>query len=99
MVIYPEVQQKAQEEIDRIVGRHRMPTFEDRAALPYGFRSLQGDFTLAYRCTARYLTKLFIKIELTCKLCEPGLPHMLKEDNIYNGVLIPAGSTIIANIW
>ncbi|SJL17632.1 uncharacterized protein ARMOST_21188 [Armillaria ostoyae] len=35
MVLYPEVQPRAQEEIDRVVGRHRLPSFEDHEALPY----------------------------------------------------------------
>jgi cytochrome P450 len=35
MVHYPEVQKKAQAEIDEVVGRDRMPTFEDRQNLPY----------------------------------------------------------------
>lgn len=35
MVMFPEVQRKAQEEIDRVVGNGRLPTFEDRDSLPY----------------------------------------------------------------
>ncbi|TDL15533.1 cytochrome P450 [Rickenella mellea] len=35
MVRWPEVQRKAQEEIDRVVGRSRFPVFADRANLPY----------------------------------------------------------------
>lgn len=35
MTMYPEVQKKAQEEIDRVVGHIRLPTFEDRVDLPY----------------------------------------------------------------
>ncbi|KAG9110051.1 hypothetical protein FRC07_008236 [Ceratobasidium sp. 392] len=35
MIHYPEVQAKAQEEIDRIVGTRRLPTFEDQPQLPY----------------------------------------------------------------
>ena len=35
MVLYPAVQKKAQEEIDRVVGSTRLPTFADRASLPY----------------------------------------------------------------
>ncbi|EPS35311.1 hypothetical protein H072_11345 [Dactylellina haptotyla CBS 200.50] len=34
MTLYPEVQLKAREEIDRVVG-NRLPTFEDRPNLPY----------------------------------------------------------------
>lgn len=35
MVLYPQVQQKAQREIDEIIGRGRLPIFADRQRLPY----------------------------------------------------------------
>ncbi|KAG1837795.1 cytochrome P450 [Suillus subalutaceus] len=35
MVLYPDVQRRAQAEIDSVVGGDRLPTFEDRASLPY----------------------------------------------------------------
>lgn len=35
MIMFPEVQRKAQEEIDRVVGIDRLPTFSDRGNLPY----------------------------------------------------------------
>lgn len=35
MPLYPEVQKKAQEEIDRVLGTSRIPKVADRASLPY----------------------------------------------------------------
>lgn len=35
MVLYPEVQRRAQEEIDGIVGPDRLPDFNDRPYLPF----------------------------------------------------------------
>ncbi|KAF9069515.1 cytochrome P450 1 [Rhodocollybia butyracea] len=35
MTLHPKVQAKAQAEIDRVIGRDRLPTFEDRRSLPY----------------------------------------------------------------
>lgn len=35
MLLYPDVQKKAQEELDRVVGTGRLPTFEDETSLPY----------------------------------------------------------------
>ncbi|KAL6308002.1 cytochrome P450 [Sparassis latifolia] len=35
MVLHPEVYKKAQEEVDRVVGRGRLPDFNDRDSLPY----------------------------------------------------------------
>ena len=35
MVLYPDVQRKAQEELDRVVGRDRLPSFDDLENLVY----------------------------------------------------------------
>jgi cytochrome P450 len=35
MMLYPDVQRRAQAEIDDVVGQDRFPTFEDRDKLPY----------------------------------------------------------------
>ncbi|KIM43420.1 hypothetical protein M413DRAFT_18002 [Hebeloma cylindrosporum] len=35
MLLYPEVQMKAQKELDAVVGQDRLPEFSDRASLPY----------------------------------------------------------------
>jgi cytochrome P450 len=35
MTNYPEVQRRAQKEIDRVIGNNRFPTLSDRGKLPY----------------------------------------------------------------
>lgn len=35
MAVFPEVLRKAQQEIDKVIGRERFPTFEDWESLPY----------------------------------------------------------------
>jgi cytochrome P450 len=35
MILFPDVQKKAQAEIDAVVGPDRLPSFADRASLPY----------------------------------------------------------------
>ena len=35
MELYPDVMHKAQNELDSVVGRERIPTFEDQEHLPY----------------------------------------------------------------
>lgn len=35
MTLYPDVQRKAQAEVDQIVGNSRLPLFSDESALPY----------------------------------------------------------------
>ncbi|XP_785753.4 cytochrome P450 2U1 [Strongylocentrotus purpuratus] len=40
MMIHPEVQTKVQEELDRVVGRDRLPELDDRASLPFTLATL-----------------------------------------------------------
>ena len=35
MAMHPEIQNKAQAEIDAVIGRERLPDFGDRDSLPY----------------------------------------------------------------
>ena len=35
LTLYPEVQKRAQAELDSVVSRDRLPTFDDRPRLPY----------------------------------------------------------------
>ena len=35
MLISPDIQKKAQDELDSVIGRDRLPTFEDRPRLPF----------------------------------------------------------------
>jgi cytochrome P450 len=35
MVVYPDVQAKAQDEIDRVIGKDRLPEIDDAPQLPY----------------------------------------------------------------
>ena len=35
MLIFPDVQRKAQEELDNVIGQDRLPEFADRKSLPY----------------------------------------------------------------
>jgi hypothetical protein len=35
LVLFPQVQRRAQTELDLVIGRDRLPTFDDRPRLPY----------------------------------------------------------------
>ena len=35
MIIHPEIQRKAQAELDAVIGPHRVPNLQDRVNLPY----------------------------------------------------------------
>ena len=80
MVTFPEVQSRAQAELDAVVGRARFPTYADAPRLPY----------------VRAIIKEVIRWRPAVRL---GLPHAMLEDDWYEGMFIPKGTTCIANIW
>ncbi|KAJ3785301.1 cytochrome P450 [Lentinula aff. detonsa] len=80
MVLHPKVQQEAQLEIDRVVGRSRNPTFADMVHLPY----------------VRAILKEVLRWQPAIPL---AVPHIVMEDDWYEGYFIPKGTTCIPNIW
>ncbi|EEB90551.1 hypothetical protein MPER_11223 [Moniliophthora perniciosa FA553] len=76
----PQCQERAQREIDAVVGADRLPSFEDRKAMPY--------VEAIYREVMRWHPAIPL-----------GVPHVLTEDDTYNGYHLPQGCTISANIW
>ena len=79
LLAFPEVQKRAQDELDAVVGRGRLPSFEDRAHLPYNVALL--------REVLRWRTGLPL-----------GVAHLSEDDDYYEGMFIPKGSVLVANI-
>lgn len=48
MIMFPEVQRKAQEHLDRVVGTDRLPDFSDESSLPYITAMMKEVLRLAY---------------------------------------------------
>ncbi|EXJ79931.1 hypothetical protein A1O3_08216 [Capronia epimyces CBS 606.96] len=78
--VYPEVQEKAREEIDRVCGSERAPGWSDFKDLPYINAIVKEG--MRWRPTSA-----------------TALPHYLREDDWYNGMLIPKGSTVFLPVW
>ncbi|KAJ7249131.1 cytochrome P450 [Mycena haematopus] len=89
MLLHPEYQLKAQAEIDTVVGKSRLPDFDDREHLPLVECIMQE--------TLRFVRKTTLCTDISAN-CEPGVPHRLMEDDVYRGMFLPAGSTVFANI-
>jgi cytochrome P450 len=80
MVLHPKVMKKAQEELDRVVGKGQLPNFSDRGDLPY--------------------IDAVVKEVLRWNPIFPmALLNRVTQDDVYRGYLIPAGATVIQNIW
>ncbi|KAL7008169.1 hypothetical protein EMMF5_002351 [Cystobasidiomycetes sp. EMM_F5] len=79
MLRFPEVFRRAQEEIDRVVGRERLPTVHDEQYLPY-IRALQCEV---------------IRWRPVVPLVQP---HLASQDDEYEGLCIPKGALVWANL-
>ena len=96
MVLYPEVQKKAQAEIDAVVGQNRLPDFHDRPSLPY--------INAIVKESSRWNIVLpfgrpFVIIIITILTSSEAIPHMSTTDDEYNGFFIPKGTIVIGNAW
>ncbi|PCH33770.1 cytochrome P450 [Wolfiporia cocos MD-104 SS10] len=77
---YPEVLKRSQAEVDRVVGTDRLPSFDDRHALPY------IDWVVWECLRWNPVTPL-------------GIAHSTTEDDVYESYRIPAGTTVLPNVW
>ncbi|KAK7447390.1 hypothetical protein VKT23_014100 [Stygiomarasmius scandens] len=89
MTLNPQIQKKAQDEIDRVLGMdnkgvNRLPDIEDREKLPFVECVLQE--------TLRFCPVVSMDMGHL-----PGIPHRSLEDDIYKGMFIPKGSIVFAN--
>ena len=97
MALHPEVQKKAQAEIDAVVGPNRFPDFHDRPSLPY--------INAVIKELSRWnlvvpLGRPFVTIIITTILTSSeGVPHMSTMDDEYNGFYIPKGTIMLGNAW
>ena len=80
MILNPKAMKKAQEELDRVVGKGELPDFSHKDNLPY----------------VDALVKELLQ-------WSPPLPIAVSNpamhDDVYRGYLIPAGATVIQNVW
>lgn len=91
---------KAQEEIDSVIEPSRLPNFGDRNKLPYLEAILKEVHRFNPVANLGTISPLFcLDYELKTLWMWLGLPHRLTEDDTYEGYHLPAGSTVIANIW
>ena len=83
MCVFPEVQKKAQAELDAVVGSDRAPSWEDieEGRLPY--------LEAVVKETLRWRTVTILA----------GIPHANTVDFEYKGYHFPAGTNVTANMW
>ena len=98
MALYPEVQKKAQSEIDAVVGPNRLPNFHDRPSLPY-INAIVKESLRWNLVTPIGRPFVIIIIIATILTSSKGVPHMSTAEDEYNGFYIPKGTIIMGNAW
>jgi cytochrome P450 len=100
MALHPEVQKKAQAEIDAVVGQNRLPDFEDRPFLPYINAVVKE--SLRWHIVAPLGGGPFLFPHHTCYVFltdSEAIPHMTTNDDEYDGYYIPKGTVVLGNGW
>lgn len=83
MAMFPEVQTRAQGEIDKLLGPEagrRMPVLEDRSRLPY------------VNAVVKEVLRWFPAAPM-------GVPHTAEKEDVYRGYRIPKGAIILPAIY
>jgi cytochrome P450 len=96
MLLHPEIQKKAQSEIDSVVGHDRLPSFKDKPTLPYIEALVKELFRwepVAPLGLLHLLRNFFLLKHAS------GGPHFVAVEDEYRGYRIPAGSIILGNTW
>ncbi|QRW23947.1 cytochrome P450 family protein [Rhizoctonia solani] len=102
MVLNPDVQLKAQKELDTVLGPTSLPTMSDRERLPYMRKLIQE--VLRWQPVAPTGVQLFIifkchKIISHEWLHISAIPHACWRDDNYEGYNIRKGTVVIGNVW
>lgn len=97
MALHPKFQKKAQEEIERELGKKALPTFADRQRLPYIDCIIKE--LLRWRppvpCS-EFSSSNFYKIQILISI---EVVRATLTDDIIDGVHVSAGATIGINTW
>ena len=96
MSLYPEVQARAQAEMDQVVGQSRLPSWDDHDSLPY-LEALVKE-VLRWNPVAP-LGQCSMKFGDGSITSRKGVPHRSTQEQVYEGRRVPEGTIFIANIW
>lgn len=98
MVLYPEVQKKAQAEIDDIVGEKRLPTWSDYASMPYVATLVKEAMRWRPPAPLGFPHALSEGKNMTIALLRGFILNDC-TDQWVDGKFIPKGTVLFVNVW
>lgn len=84
MVQHPDKQSRARDEIDTIVGTHRLPTINDKDSLPY-VGALIKETMRWYPALPLGAGSRSLRLASIDSLRSPGIARRTAQDDIYDG--------------
>jgi cytochrome P450 len=96
--LHPEVVRLAQQELDEVLGGERLPDFSDKPRLPY-ISAIVKEVLRWRPPTPLGASSCNVLSCLDWTGPASGISRRLREDDVYKGQFIPAGTTIVDNTW
>ncbi len=97
MITYPEILRKAQKELDEVCGASRSPSSQRQQKLAVCTSNDDRGTGVVYFLGSKILTAAQT---LRWRPVAPGgIPHMLIQDDTYEGYFLPKGTIVFANTW
>ena len=98
VLLHPEVQEKLHEELDRVVGQDRFPTFDDHVNLCYleAVRKEGIRWQPLGPLGRIFIVTLIFRTDAAAVI---GVPHRCKNEDTYKGYFFPANTVFIINLW
>ncbi|KAJ3537685.1 hypothetical protein NMY22_g5493 [Coprinellus aureogranulatus] len=87
MTLHPDVQAKAQAELDRVLGKYVLPTFADEPSLPY------------VGAIVKEVLRWSVPLFLPPYPSNAAVPHFIEQSDVYNGYFIPRNTIVAGNAW
>jgi cytochrome P450 len=97
MISNPAALAKAQEELDSLCGTERSPNLDDLDKLSYLRACMNEVRKNVY--IYRYSTNNWTQTLRWRPVAPGGIPHLLMEDDYYEGYYLPRGTIVFANAW
>ncbi|KAF5346111.1 hypothetical protein D9758_009957 [Tetrapyrgos nigripes] len=97
MIHFPEAQRRAQQQLDEVVGRSRIPSLADFKHLPY-IRAIVQEARLVFLCLASLTLDNFRYLDGDLLLHLDRRIVQSRSDDYYEGYYIPKGTFCMPNI-
>ena len=102
MISNPAAFEKAQSELDTLCGTERSPIFDDLDNLPYlraCMTEVRHDYISEGDCQLAFFVNNPVQTLRWRPVAPGGVPHLLIQDDNYEGYHLPRGTIVFANAW